>query len=273
MLRCIGGANVTTTLMFAAAALSVTLPATAADSPIPRFQSVSIKPSAGCSSDGPPPDAAIKSSPARLELRCQPLKRLIQLAYVRYSNGRWTTGFFQDPIEGGPAWIASTRFDIDASADGASRWMMLGPMMQALLEDRFQLKVHYQSREVPAYNLTVADGGPRVKVAQEGDCIRRNPGEPPPDPPLGPVCVTMADLAEQLGPFVGRLVIDKTDISGVFDVPFHVRIIEDMSPKAAFTETAAAMRSQLPGFGLKIEDGTANREIVVIDDLRALTRN
>jgi uncharacterized protein (TIGR03435 family) len=74
-------------------------------------------------------------------------------------------------VEGGPAWIHSARYQIEAKADGPqSQGMMQGPMLQALLEDRFKLKIRREARDVPAYALRVAKGGPKLHPFQEGSC-------------------------------------------------------------------------------------------------------
>ena len=61
---------------------------------------------------------------------------------------------------------------LDAKAEGnPPQEVMRGPMLRALLEDRFKLKVHREIRQVPVYELTVAKGGPKLKRFEEGRCI------------------------------------------------------------------------------------------------------
>ena len=95
---------------------------------------------------------------------------LIQRAYVRFADGHPRTGIV--PITGGPAWLDTQSFDIDARAAGTpSEEMMQGPMLQALLEDRFQLRVHRETRNVPVYALTAQQGSSRLKRFDEGSCV------------------------------------------------------------------------------------------------------
>lgn len=69
------------------------------------------------------------------------------------------------PINGGPSWIHSAFYEINARAEGNPRVRtMRGPMMRVLLEDRFQLKIHHQMTEGPVYFLTVARGGSEVAL-------------------------------------------------------------------------------------------------------------
>jgi uncharacterized protein (TIGR03435 family) len=85
---------------------------------------------------------------------------------------RILTGFDTfTPIDGGPSWIDSAFYEIDAVAEGnPSVKMMMGPMMQVLLEDSFKLKIHRQAGEGPVYFLSVARGGPKLHWFAEGSC-------------------------------------------------------------------------------------------------------
>jgi uncharacterized protein (TIGR03435 family) len=97
---------------------------------------------------------------------------LFQNAYVIFADGqnRSTAAVQMPPIERAPAWISSDLYTIDAKAEGTpGQPAMLGPMMQSLLEDRFHLKLHRESRSGPAYELTVAKGGSRLKI-NDGTC-------------------------------------------------------------------------------------------------------
>ena len=79
------------------------------------------------------------------------------------------------PIEGGPDWIHSETFEIDAKSDGhPSIQMMLGPMMQAILQDRFKLRIHRETRQGPVYELALGKGSPKLKPLQDGSCIPRS---------------------------------------------------------------------------------------------------
>ena len=67
-------------------------------------------------------------------------------------------------VRGGPDWIRSERYTIEAVADGAATAeQMRGPMLRALLERRFQLKAHVETEQVPAFNLTIARSGLKIK--------------------------------------------------------------------------------------------------------------
>jgi uncharacterized protein (TIGR03435 family) len=219
---------------------------------------------------------------------------LVQIAYVEFADGKWRLPGLDLPIEGGPSWINSDRYDIDAKADDApGREMMSGPMMQALLEDRFQLKMRREIRTVPVYELTVAKGGPKLQAAQEGKCItfdvNHPPARPTPGQPHLPWCgsvggpytygTTMAKLCLQLSFEFDQDVVDKTGIAGVFDIPF------EWSPKLSSdaaddggnapvlpTQTDAAEsvrladgRRSLAKVGLTLARAKGPRQFLVID--------
>jgi uncharacterized protein (TIGR03435 family) len=114
-------------------------------------------------------------SPDRLDMPCLPLRFFIQLAYVTSANQLNPNGNLR--LEGGPAWIDSDRYQINAKADGpVGRGAMQGPMLQALLEDRFKLKIHRETRETPLYALTVASGGPKLQRAGDRSCTEPDAG-------------------------------------------------------------------------------------------------
>ena len=156
-------------------------------------------------------------------------------------------------LTGGPDWQQSERYDIDAKApDGAVvTGDAINIMLQAMLADRFKLKVRRETRESPIYELVFARSDRRLgeKLRQtSADCVASRgrptqPGGPAapaltgPDEPLpcGTVMIggnrlaasgeTMARLATMLGPRVQRIVVDKTGLTGLHD--FDVQFLPD----------------------------------------------
>jgi uncharacterized protein (TIGR03435 family) len=219
-------------------------PCSLAQSPAlrPAFVVASVKPctEGEVSSGGSEASEGGRSqSPGRVDLNCQTVVDLIQTAYILFANGEFHP-LPQVPISGGPPWIKSDRYQITAKVEGTPpRQIMMGPMLQVLLEDRFMLKIHRETREVSVYALTVAKGGPRLQASREGSCISLGPDDPP--PPTAPgralqACgmfrlsanggldmhgATIADLANLCMFFsdsLNRGVIDKTGIAGIFDI-------------------------------------------------------
>ena len=154
-----------------AALSSVLLRAQPVSSPAtPKFDVVSIK---TCKPGVTKPGG---SSPGRLHISCGVLANtdntgLIQVGYNRYASGRLTS-YAVIPIEGGPDWIHSETYEIDAKSDGQPSFQMMeGPMMQAILEDRFKLRIHRETRQGPVYELVLGKGSPKLKQFPDGSCI------------------------------------------------------------------------------------------------------
>lgn len=193
-----------------------------------RFEAVTVKPCGDAASDRRtgevfPGNRGGRASPNRIDLGCWTVKDLILSAYVRYANGRDHSflALASMPVEGAEDWINFDRFNIEAKASGApGQEEMRGPMMQALLEDRFQLKIHRETREVPVYDLRVGEGGfslrpSKVKTAPD----RLSSG-------LNGTIVVEAQAASLNGlawllslrpAGLNRPVIDRTGIAGLFD--------------------------------------------------------
>jgi uncharacterized protein (TIGR03435 family) len=144
-------------------------------------------------------------------------------------------------ITGGPDWMASDRFDVVAKApEGEFTADLMRPMLRSLLAERFKLVVHNETREMAIYALVKArdDGklGPNLSPAAI-DCaavMRGRRGGPPPTPPqpgqklecgfmIGPGRMNaggmpLSNLAQTLSPQVGRIVLDKTELTGNYDL-------------------------------------------------------
>jgi bla regulator protein blaR1 len=153
-----------------------------------------------------------------------PLRELIVLAY----------GIQENQLVAVPAWASVERFDIAAKAAGAPAAGVPDPargrsMLQALLKDRFQLRAHEETRELPVYSMVMERSdrrlGPALRVAA-GGCTE-TPTQPAEQPPCGMSggfaalngrSTTMRELASSLSRQVGRTVIDRTDLTGTFDL-------------------------------------------------------
>jgi uncharacterized protein (TIGR03435 family) len=260
------------------------------------FEVASVKECKGM--DPSPPSS---SSPGRLSLGCWQLKLLIQQAYDVFESGKvnpLNPAMALTPMEGDPAWIRSARYSIDAKADSPqTAATMRGPMMQALLEERFHLKIHRETREVPVYIMTVAKGGPKMQPAKEGSCQPLDFSEGPNMKPgneqwcAAPKmskkgATTVFDIhgatfdlfAKMLHPD-GRAVIDRTGLTGKYDIHLELDAstanssapgggaASDPSPHAP---DIAATRDQL---GLRLDPGKGPIEYLVIDHIERLSDN
>jgi uncharacterized protein (TIGR03435 family) len=211
----------------------------------PRFEVASVKPNDGC--ENSPRFGNLSPSPGRLELPCATLQNMIQQAYGTFADGA-TINLQQLRTEGGPSWMQSDHYSVSAKAEGPARTEMLaGPMLRSLLEERFQLKTHRETRELPVYAMTVGKGGLKMQRLADGACTPIDLAHPPPlpkgdSPPnvcgvmrLGPTGrgeimlelrgSTMTQFAQRMSGFLDRAVSDKTGITGLFN--FHLEFTPD----------------------------------------------
>ena len=133
----------------------------------PKWEAVSVKPCPPNIRSGAP-----VLSPGSIS-ECNSVFAFINFAYVFFANGRINSlPVPGTSVEGGPSWIRSDRFVITAKAEGTpSSAMMRGPMLQAILEDRFNLRIYLENREVPVFVLTAARGGVKLQPFKEGGCM------------------------------------------------------------------------------------------------------
>ena len=223
------------------------------------------------------------------EIQNMPVRGMIREAY-RMSGYQ---------VSGGPGWIDSERYDIVAKAGGDATPEEFMLMLKALLEDRFGLKAHRETREGSVYVLSVTKGGIRMQHA-EGTCVPRDPkSSPAPTPPgekpvnycgnmrrgnqtidgrgepVGFVtgATPLGTLAGQLSSILDRTVLDKTGLDGIFN--FHLEWAPD-SATAASSDVGqgpsifTAIQEQL---GLRLESGKGPVEFLIVDQVQQPSEN
>ncbi len=252
---------------------------------LPVFEVASIKP-------GKPGPTELMMRPDGASLVGVPLQMIIREAYQVQDS----------QLLGKPTWIQSARYDLEAKVNGsdvaelkqlsfAQRWAMV----QTVLAERFQLRVHWETKELPVYALVVAKGGPRLKQAKPGDTYPD--GLKGPDGPASggrmfmqwgqltaqalPVSALVKLLSEQQH---DRLIVDQTGLSGLYDFtlkwtpegqepamfrgggPPEPRTTDESSAPALFT----AIQEQL---GLRLESRKAPVQVLVIDHVERPSPN
>jgi uncharacterized protein (TIGR03435 family) len=196
----------------------------------PQFEEASIRP---CDPDNLPPTPpgarggganSFFMSPGRTYVLCMTLATIIRTAYgfgpydLDYmtqgsgSIGPGGRGLSTGPVfglgvedgrrvRGGPDWIREERYTIEAVAEGAAdAQAMSGPMLRALLEKRFQLKAHVETEQVPAFDLSVARGGLKIKPVDPATACEAGP---PPGTPAVRVPKRLEDLRNGAKPNCG----------------------------------------------------------------------
>jgi uncharacterized protein (TIGR03435 family) len=202
-------------------------------------------------------------SGTRVTATASTLLDLITSAYgVRYNQ-----------VSGGPGWIKSDHYDVAARAEGEGALTMnqVRPMLQSLLADRFQLKAHRETREVPMYALVVNKNGPKLK-------------EVPPDVDgrMGGISATnssmhmtvskgtMEQLALRLsGNGAGRPVLNKTGLTGYYAYSLDW-VNGTPAPDSDTPSLFTAVQEQL---GLKLEPINGPTEMLIIDHAERPTGN
>jgi bla regulator protein blaR1 len=248
---------------------------------LPVFEVASIKPNKSGE-----PNVRLMFTPNGFSATNAPLGEVIRLAYQVQE--------FQ--MSGGPPWINSERYDIEAKVDSsvAEKLNQLDMdqhrlLLRPLLEDRFQLKVHQETKELPIYALVVAKNGPKLHAAKPDDTYPEGIKGPdgvghPGLMRMGPGGITaqglpMATIARLLSQQLGRTIVDKTGLTGNYDV--NLKWTPDngpgsmMGPDSKPTPDSGpsiftAIQEQL---GLKLESQKGPVEVLVIDRVERPSAN
>ena len=211
-----------------------------------------------------------------------PLTFILQFAYNLNTGSK-------DQIVGAPSWVDTTLFDIDAKEDPEvaakiakmpqeQRVEALRQMVQALLSDRFQLKVHHETRELPVLALVVAKGGPKLTPAVKpipADGVApastgswsglHNPGRGKTEGRDIPVKL-LVDALSSKPEIGGRIVVDATGLQGNYNFVLtwtpDNRSASGGDSDSGGPSLFAALQEQL---GLKLEPRKAPIDCIVVD--------
>ena len=256
----------------------------AAPSSRQQFEVASIKPNRSLS----PPRAGFR--PNAFEAVNATARQLMTLAYGSDPQN------VVDEIIGGPAWLDSERFDVIArvaSADSGNQAQGRA-MLQSLLEDRFNIRVHRERQDRPVYKLVIAPGDRPVAAGLKRaplDCGTRADRRPAGTPGIMYCGIDRAPgrstgrsmpmrlLADTLSSRVGRNVIDETGLSGEWDwdlewspgpsEPVPPGGIAELAPSDG-PSIFAAVQEQL---GLRLASGRALLDVLVIDAIERPSPN
>ncbi len=255
--------------------------------PAPKFEVATIKLAAP---NAQPRNQMLRVSPNRMSI---PSMTLTWLIYTAYGEGMNTSA----SVTGGPDWIKQTAYAIEGQAQGPATQRQFQAMLRTLLEDRFGLKIHTETKEGNIYALVLdrSDGklGPKVQ-AWDGTCINgRMPA--PDDDPIYPRCLsgyappgirldgaTMYSAADLLSlplsrNLLGRVVQDRTRLTGRYRMELDYQFPlsprpgaqaapPDISQPSLFT----AIREQ---WGLKLEPAQGPFKVFVVESAHRPTEN
>jgi len=195
-----------------------------------------------------------------------PLKALVQFAF----------GVTEARVIGFPASLQDARFDVQAHPDleTAARFRALKPdeareakqhMVLRLLEERCGLTVHRETRVLPVFALVVARGGPKFGPSEDPNSNSAWGGWNHIEIEGGK---SMERLAEELSRVSGRPVVDKTGLTGKYDLELEWSDDDDDDSTAATLFTAVSEQ-----LGLKLQAEKAPVEVVVVDRIGLPTEN
>jgi len=202
-----------------------------------------------------------------------PLRMLIMSAY--------DVKAFQ--LSGGPDWIRTDRWDIQAKVDGVESRLTMPqqrPMLQALMADRFQLKIHKETREMPVYALVVDKKGTKLLAHTAGDSQIRS-GNGSLNIKKGGMPWLTFWLAQQLG----RVVIDQTNLKDEYDYQLEwtpdpgqggaesIGLPPELPRPRAETNGPSIFTALQEQLGLRLVSQKGPVEIIVIDSVEKPSAN
>jgi uncharacterized protein (TIGR03435 family) len=200
----------------------------------------------------------------RILIESQTVNDLISIAYAVH----------QKQIADGPAWLATDKFDIDGQADqpGVANLHQIQEMLQKLLADRFNLKLHRDKRDLSIYAIKLAKGGPKLTRSTSTSTLPSQSGH-------GHGVFqqrkfannTMSDFALGMQRYMDRPVVDETNLPGRYDftlkwTPVDSPATEPNEPPGIFT----AVQEEL---GLKLEATKGPADVLVIEHVERPSAN
>jgi uncharacterized protein (TIGR03435 family) len=235
----------------------------------------------------------------RFALRNATVTALVQYAF-RPADGQ----LLSQQIIGGPEWIHTDRFDIEAKMGGpvpSVTHEQVQAMVQSLLEDRFLLRWHRETRDLPVYDLAVAKGGVKMRQSADQTPIHSNKadvffnsfaGRSAPLPrgtirlargsdrsALHANAVPVAALVTLLQGQADRIVFDKTGLTALFDFDIEYKN-EATAPRAVSgggsppgAQPPPSLFTSLGELGLRLEPSKAPLPVIVIDSVQRPTEN
>jgi uncharacterized protein (TIGR03435 family) len=225
------------------------------------FEVASIKPA----KPGNRERGIVTNPGGRLDAKASTLKALVQFAY----NVR------PPQLAGGPNWFDVDRYDIAAKADGAAKPDQLRLMLQTLLADRFKLKVHRETKEMPVYALVAGRNEPKLRQVEAGNGpLLTGAGR-------GQVTcerVSMQVFTRFLSQQVGRTVLDRTNLKGNFDftlkwVPEERQSMAESPEVVNHADGPSIFTAVQEQLNLKLEATKGPVEIITVDHAEKPSEN
>ncbi len=223
-----------------------------------RFDVVAIRENSAGAAGG---DGSMSLKDGFLQVNNPLVKSLITSAY----------GVHEGLIFGLPRWAEEARYDIWAKVTDADPAVLnrmsreqRRALMAAMLEDRFHLRVHPVTKELPVYVLVIAKGGPKFSESIRGQYVEVRKSE------YTGTAVSTGGLASFLEEIVGHSVVDKTGLKGAYD--FHLQWDPDLNGAGhdSFPSIFTALQEQL---GLRLQPNRGPVKTLSIDHIEQPSEN
>ena len=182
----------------------------------------------------------------------------------------------QDQVVGLPGWANSERLEVQAKMDADTaaalaklppeeQWEQRKKMLRSLLAERFALKVHHTTKQLPIYVLTVASGGSKLKksATDTGGSGMYSNGK------IEVRATSIESLAMNLSHTVGRIIVDKTELAGGYDFTLEWAP-EGAAPDDPRPSVFTALEEQL---GLKLKSTQGPVDAIVVDSMQRASEN
>jgi uncharacterized protein (TIGR03435 family) len=255
----------------------------------PEFEVASIKRNTiNQFATGPPPNP----SSGLFSMINVPARTIVFRAYPLQTNAPAAM-----QILGLPSWAESERYDVVAKGKAGATPEEQQQMWRALLADRMKLAAHYETRELPSWDLVFARSdhrlGPQIKPSTL-DCSQ--PAGPTPRPAPGADMkqmamnrcssfyidrdetmysggVTMASLIRMMAPAADRAIVDRTGLEGFFSVALRFQRIPRQSTTPSPDDPPVVFTAVQEQLGLKLESSKTQAQVLVIDHIERFTED
>jgi uncharacterized protein (TIGR03435 family) len=177
-------------------------------------------------------------------------------------------------IVGGPSWLGTDRFDMEAQAEKPSTPDELHTMLQHLIEERFQMKIHRETREQTGFALVLDKGGSKNLTEHDLQDHTVSPMRPVGPAKVGGTNADMRLLALNLSRMLDRPVVDKTGLTARYDFTIQFPLPDGDNPPAPGPPDASLVSTALrENLGLRLEPSRTSAEYIVIDHIEKLAAN
>jgi uncharacterized protein (TIGR03435 family) len=190
-------------------------------------------------------------------------------------------GFERIRVVGGPDWLGSDDYEIQAKIEDSLYAVMqkMNPaqqreqvnlMEQSLLADRFKLKVHFETREMPGFALVIAKSGPKLRPAKDGESsrllVRQNE--------MTATAISMDQWIHS--PFLGgRVVVDQTGLTGTYDftLTWSEQSVASGAGQENGTDAPSVFTAVQEQLGLKLVPTKVPVQVIIVDSIERPSAN